>query len=242
MKLINLPNIITCCNLLCGCTAVFFGLHGQMDAACLCIVAGAVFDFFDGMAARALGISGPIGKELDSLADMISFGFAPSVLTYQIFLHIDGGLASYSTWAFLLSAVMAAFSALRLAKFNCDERQHLSFIGLPTPANALFWIGMTYIVRIDAVSSFIQANAHACGYALGLLIAVMCFLLICELPMFSLKIKPGHMSWGENKVRYSFIILAVLILAVFAIIGQLAASLAVIILLYIIFSCLSAKK
>lgn len=213
-----------------------------MDAACLCIVLGAVFDFFDGMTARALGISGPIGKELDSLADMISFGFAPSVLAYQIFMHIDEDLAPYSWAAFLLAAIMAAFSALRLAKFNCDERQHLSFIGLPTPANALFWIGFTYVVRIDTVLEFIQTHAYGCGFTFGLLLFAMSYMLICELPMFSLKIKPGHMSWAENKVRYSFLILTVAILAAFACLGQLAASLSVIILLYILFSCVAAKK
>lgn len=243
MKLINIPNIITCCNLLCGCMAVFFGIHGQMDFACLCIVAGAVFDFFDGMTARALGISGPIGKELDSLADMVSFGFAPAVLAYQIIVFAEGGnLGEFAWMAFLITAIMAAFSALRLAKFNCDERQHLSFIGLPTPANALFWIGLTYIIRIDSVITFTQNHAYACGVALGLLLVAMSVLLICELPMFSLKIKPGHMSWAENKVRYSFLIITALILACFAIIGQLAASLAVIILLYIVSSCFAAKK
>lgn len=242
MKLINLPNIITCCNLLCGSMAIFFGLHGQLDLACLCIVMGAVFDFFDGMAARALHISGPVGKELDSLADMVSFGLAPSVLAYQVIVFLEGGSLGTIAWfAFLMTAIMAAFSALRLAKFNCDERQHLSFIGLPTPANALFWIGLTYITRIDAVCGFIQAHAYGCGICFGLLLAVMSVLLICELPMFSLKIKPGHMSWAENKVRYSFLIVSVFILVASAILGQLAASLAPIILLYILLSCFSRQ-
>lgn len=242
MKLINLPNIITCCNLLCGSMAIFFGLYGQVDLACLCIVMGAVFDFFDGMAARALHISGPVGKELDSLADMVSFGLAPSVLAYQIMLFCEGPASvCVSAAAFGGCCLMAAFSALRLAKFNCDERQSLSFIGLPTPANALFWIGLTYLVRIDAVSNFIQAHALGCGWCFGALLLVMSVLLICELPMFSLKIKPGHMSWAENKVRYSFLIVTVLVLIASSVLGQLAASLAPIILLYILLSCFSRQ-
>lgn len=222
--------------------AIFFGLHGQLDLACLCIVMGAVFDFFDGMAARALHISGPIGKELDSLADMVSFGLAPSVLAYHIMSFLDGPSSIWvSAMAFGCCSLMAAFSALRLAKFNCDERQTLSFIGLPTPANALFWIGLTYLVRIDAVASFIQEHAFGCGWCFGVLLFVMSVLLICELPMFSLKIKPGHMSWAENKVRYSFLVVTLLILVASAVLGQVAASLAPIILLYILMSCFSRQ-
>lgn len=237
MKLINIPNIITCCNLLCGSMAIFFGFHGQVDLACLCIILGAVFDFFDGMAARALHISGPIGKELDSLADMVSFGLAPSVLAYQLIFDFDGPSPIWvSAMAFGCCCLMAAFSALRLAKFNCDERQSLSFIGLPTPANAIFWIGLTYLVHIDAVSNFIQEHALSCGWCFGVLLIVMSVLLICELPMFSLKIKPGHMSWAENKLRYTFLILTFVIIICSVVIGQAAASLALIILLYIIMS------
>lgn len=239
MKLINLPNIITCCNLLCGCMAIFFGLHGQVESACVCIILGAVFDFFDGMTARALHISGPIGKELDSLADMVTFGVAPAVLAFGIGEYIEGLYSQdVSSWFFLMCCIIAAFSALRLAKFNCDERQSLSFIGLPTPANAIFWIGMTFIVRLEAVNPFILAHAHGCGFCFGILIVVMSILLISELPMFSLKIKPGHNSFAENKARYIFLALVALILIGSACLGldYLYASAAPIILLYIITS------
>ncbi|MBO7379004.1 MAG: CDP-diacylglycerol--serine O-phosphatidyltransferase [Bacteroidales bacterium] len=234
MKLINLPNIITCCNLLCGCMAVFFGLNGEVGTASLYIILGAVFDFFDGMAARLLNISGPIGKELDSLADMVTFGVAPSVLCYQI-------LGSYTLpygWLPLLAFVMAAFSALRLAKFNCDERQSLSFIGLPTPANALLWIGFIHLNAIGLIHEALNGWYYLAAMFL------LSWLLISEVPMFSLKIKSGHMGWAENKVRYSFLAACVAIFAVTAIAGPeyFKASPAYIILLYIILSAVSAKK
>ena len=173
-------------------------------------------------------ISGPIGKELDSLADVVSFGIAPSVLC----LHILGTHAVPFSWFPLLAFIMAAFSALRLAKFNIDERQTLSFIGLPTPANAIFWIGLTYLNEIPAVH-------QALGGTVYFLIMLICsFLLICELPMFSLKLKPGHNSFGENKARYILIASSVIILLVSWFLGfsYFAASPALIILLYLLLS------
>ena len=146
----HIPNTITCCNLISGCIATFYAFQNEFELALLFIIIGAVFDFFDGMTARLLGVSSdffdgmtarllgvssPIGKELDSLADDITFGFAPSAIIF-------GYLCSFHTHIFILpflAFIMAAFSALRLAKFNLDERQALGFIGLPTPANALFW-------------------------------------------------------------------------------------------------------
>ena len=127
--------MITCCNLISGCIATFFAFQWNFSLALLFIVIGAVFDFFDGMTARLLHVSSPIGKELDSLADVITFGFAPSAILFSF-------LCSFHQHLFFLpfaAFIMAAFSALRLAKFNLDERQTTSFIGLPTPANALFW-------------------------------------------------------------------------------------------------------
>lgn len=239
MKLINIPNIITCCNVLCGCMAIFFGFQGELGLACIFIIAGAVFDFFDGMTARALHISSPVGKELDSLADMVSFGIAPSILAYQITRSVYGPEPNYLD--FFLAMLMAAFSALRLAKFNCDERQSLSFIGLPTPANALFWIGMTYVVKIEAVQTFLSSmNPELFGALWLVLVLALSIMLICELPMFSLKIKPGHMGWAENKLRYTFLVLTVAIIVGAVVIGQAAASLAFIILLYIIMSIIGA--
>ena len=130
--------MITCCNLVSGCVATWFAFDGCYHEALLFIIIGAVFDFFDGMTARLLHVSSPIGKELDSLADVITFGFAPSAMAFSFLnsFHIHQPLVPF------LAFVMAAFSALRLAKFNLDERQAMGFIGLPTPANALFWGGL----------------------------------------------------------------------------------------------------
>ena len=135
MKLLNIPNIITCLNLISGCIATYWAFQGDYRMALLFIVIGAVFDFFDGMVARLLHISSPIGKELDSLADDITFGFAPSAIIFSFLSPLTSNLSPLTPY---LAFILAAFSALRLAKFNLDERQALGFIGLPTPANALF--------------------------------------------------------------------------------------------------------
>jgi len=240
MKLINLPNIITSCNLLCGCFAIVAGLNGLVGMACVLIILGAAFDFFDGMTARALHISGPIGKELDSLADCVTFGVAPAVLCYHIlgtFIADLGGVDSITDNFPSIAFLMAAFSALRLAKFNCDERQSLSFIGMPTPANALLWIGMIYLNQVPAIHDIPYMGLIILG-----LMLLCCYLLICELPMFSLKIKPGHMAWAENKVRYTFLVLCVCIIIASAVMGCLMASFAPIIILYIVFSILDNVK
>lgn len=229
MKLINIPNLITCGNLLCGCMAIVNGLYGYVDMCCLLIILGAVFDFFDGMTARALHISGPIGKELDSLADCVTFGVAPSVLCFHICLNIFDMSFSVA----MLSFVMAAFSALRLAKFNCDERQTTSFIGLPTPANALFWIGFNYMCMMPSIGEVLN------GWIVLATMCVMSWFLISELPMFSLKLKPGHNGFHENWARYVFLGLVVVLGAVFAFLGQFSALPAAIILLYVIMSVIN---
>ena len=178
----HIPNTITCCNLISGCIATYFAFMGIYYLALLFIVIGAVFDFFDGMVARLLHVSSPIGKELDSLADDITFGFAPSaiIFSYLSSFHIHAPFVPF------LAFVMAAFSALRLAKFNLDERQALGFIGLPTPANALFWgsliVGLyQYEVSFEGLEWIILIGTF-----------VSCYLLIAEIPMFALKFK----HWG----------------------------------------------
>ena len=132
----HIPNAITCCNLLSGCVATMYAFEGMYPFAFAFIIAGAVFDFFDGLTARALKVSSPIGKELDSLADVITFGFAPSAMAYSWLRECaDANLDMFVAFIIPFAAfLMAAFSALRLAKFNVDERQTSSFIGLPTPA------------------------------------------------------------------------------------------------------------
>lgn len=201
----HIPNTITCCNLLSGCVAIVCALTGNPVWALTWIIIGAVFDFFDGMSARLLGVSSPIGKELDSLADDITFGVAPaSILFYQLgvinypdFLEPLRGILPFFAY------LMAAFSALRLAKFNLDERQTTTFIGLPTPANALFWGAFV-----------VWAPSWAENYAWSVwvmmaLILVSCWLLICEVPMFALKFK--HWGWKGNELKYGFAAVSVAI-------------------------------
>jgi len=229
--LLNFPNALTCCNLICGCMATGAAFHGHFEWALVMIILGAVFDFFDGMAARALGISSPIGKELDSLADVVTFGVAPSAMIFQLF-----GFVEYPEWMLPVAQYMpytafllAAFSALRLAKFNLDDRQTTSFIGLPTPANALFW-GSLIVGQLSFLASP-RFNA----LFLFLFLLMFCFLLIAEIPLFSLKFK--DLSWEHNKVKLIFIIGA----AVIAALVMDPSAIALIILWYIALSMISWK-
>ena len=229
--LLNFPNALTCCNLICGCMATGAAFHGHFEWALLMIILGAVFDFFDGMAARALGISSPIGKELDSLADVVTFGVAPSAMLFQLF-----GLVQYPEWLQPLmpympytAFIMAAFSALRLAKFNLDDRQTTSFIGLPTPANALFW-GSLIVGQLPFLASH-RFNA----VFLFLFVLMFSFFLIAEIPLFALKFK--NLSWQDNRVKYIFLAGCIVLLLLF----MDATALACIILWYIALSLLSWK-
>ncbi len=221
----HIPNTITCCNLISGCIATYFAFMGDFHLALLFIVVGAVFDFFDGMVARLLHVSSPIGKELDSLADDITFGFAPSaiIFSYLCTFHIHAPFVPF------LAFVMAAFSALRLAKFNLDERQALGFIGLPTPANALFWGSL--IVGLD------QYEVEFEGLEWVILIGtfISCYLLIAEIPMFALKFK--HWGWKDNEIKYIFLLSCIPLLLFLGIIG-----LAAVIAWYVILSMVTMKK
>ena len=214
----HIPNTITCLNLISGCIATYFAFLADYPMALLFIVIGAVFDFFDGMSARLLHVSSPIGKELDSLADDITFGFAPSAIVFSF-------LSSYHVHLLFvpfLAFVMAAFSALRLAKFNLDERQTLGFIGLPTPANALFWGSL-----IVSAGDWLQSSPYLYyGVVCGIFISS--YLLVSEIPMFALKFKTW--GWKGNEVKYIFLLtcipLLLLPLLLFGSIGGLAAIIA----------------
>jgi len=194
--------------------------------ALLFIVIGAVFDFFDGMVARLLHVSSPIGKELDSLADDITFGFAPSAIVFE-YLRPETELLPFIVF------IMSAFSALRLAKFNLDERQALGFIGLPTPANALFWGSL-----IAGAGEWMK-TAPFVGPNLSLVILagvfISCYLLVAEIPMFALKFK--HWGWKGNEIKYLFILSCIPLLLLLGITG-----LAAIIAWYIILSVATTKK
>lgn len=227
----HIPNMITCCNLLSGCVAAVFAFQGVYTVAFACIIMGAVFDFFDGLTARALKVSSPIGKELDSLADVITFGLAPATMAYSWLCecasaHLDMLVASAMPFAAFL---LVAFSALRLAKFNVDERQTSSFIGLPTPANALFWGGLV-------IGSHDVVVAQPYGWVLVLvLIVLFSWLLVAEIPMFSLKFK--NLSWKSNRIAYTFLLVSLVLLVVLGW-GGLSA----VIGWYIILSLLTQKR
>ena len=199
-----------------GCVATWLAFQGRYHEALLAIVVGAVFDFFDGMTARLLHVSSPIGKELDSLADVITFGFAPSAIVFSFLctFHIHVLLVPF------LAFVMAAFSALRLAKFNIDERQTLGFIGLPTPANALFWGGL--IAWIDWQRWFEPYHLPAyIIYIILALLALSCYLLVSEIPMFALKFKTW--GWRGNEVKYIFVLTCIPLLLILGTLGAAVA-------------------
>ena len=221
----HIPNTITCCNLIAGCIATWFAFESDFTMALLFIVIGAVFDFFDGMVARLLHVSSPIGKELDSLADDITFGFAPSaiVFSYLCTFHIHLPFIPF------LAFIMAAFSALRLAKFNLDERQALGFIGLPTPANALFWGSLVLGLQ--------EYNIYFEGMEWAVLVGtfISSYLLIAEIPMFALKFKTW--GWKGNEIKYIFILSCIPLLLLLKVSGFAA-----IIAWYVILSVATNKK
>lgn len=225
----HIPNTITCCNLICGCVATGFAFNGDYRSAFLFIILGAVFDFFDGFAARLLHVSSAIGKELDSLADDITFGFAPATIVYSLlcdYLPFEWWWLAYG--AFLI----AAFSALRLAKFNLDERQSLGFIGLPTPANALFWGALA--LQLDGMTFPASHSLYIAG-AIALGVVFSCWILVSEVPMFALKFK--QYGWKGNELRYSFVGVSALLLAVLGWAGFSA-----VVVLYVILSVLTQKN
>ena len=216
----HIPNTITCLNLISGCIATYWAFQGNYELALLFIVIGAVFDFFDGMVARLLHVSSPIGKELDSLADDITFGFAPSAIVFSFLVPLTSHLSPLTPY---LAFIMAAFSALRLAKFNLDERQAMGFIGLPTPANALFW-GSLIVGMGDKMTSLPYAE-----YAILVGIFISSWLLVAEIPMFALKFKTW--GWKGNEVKFIFLITCIPLLLLLEVSG-----LAAIIAWYVILS------
>ena len=204
----HIPNGLTCCNLICGCVATFFAFQADYAAAALFIVVVAVFDFFDGFAARLLGVSSPIGKELDSLADDITFGFAPAAIVFSLLRAQAGDFppSAFTTLLPFFAFLIAAFSALRLAKFNLDERQTMGFIGLPTPANALFWASLALLIGEGGEQpAFLP-------WLLLALVLLSCWLLVSEVPMFALKFK--HYGLQGNEVRYGFLLFSAATLVV----------------------------
>lgn len=227
-----IPNTITCLNLVSGCVASVMALEGNLMYAVVWIILAAVFDFFDGFAARLLKAFSPIGKELDSLADVVSFGVAPGMILFVLLSWLAptlplGGLNEYIPyWAF----VIPAFSGLRLAKFNIDERQTTSFIGLPVPAHALFWSSLGY-----SIQPFLPQGGVALLVGLMALALVTSLLLVSGVPMFSLKIK--SLAWKGNELRYILVACAVIFVSIWGFLG-----IAGTILLYVLLSIFNGRR
>jgi CDP-diacylglycerol--serine O-phosphatidyltransferase len=225
IKLFTVPNIITLCNLLCGCFSIVASLVvGDFTLALIFILASAVCDFFDGFTARLLKQYSDIGVQLDSLADMVSFGVAPSAVMYAFACQAPTLFELNDVVAHIIVYVpfiMAAFSALRLAKFNIDETQHETFEGLPTPANALFCASFVYA----AISSGKAVEVEW----IALISVVMAALLVSPIRMFSFKLK--SFGWQQNKSLYIFLVLSLVALLTLGVYSVL-----VIIGLYIVIS------
>ena len=225
----HIPNTITLFNLFCGIIASVQGIYGQYQSALYFMIAAALFDFCDGLVARLLGAYSPLGKELDSLADMISFGLAPTLMvlsfttsTYQPY-YIAAKESGESTYLYslimLLPLLLAACSALRLAKFNIDTRQTHNFIGLATPASGMMIGGlMASLKEFDIINKFFYSNA----YVLVIATIITALLLVSNIPMFSFKFK--NLKWKENKIRFIFIIVSALFAITYLLCGLFSLS------------------
>ena len=224
----NVPNTITCLNLLSGCIATVFAFHydtlyGSLrgyEMAFIFIGAATLFDFCDGLAARLLHAYSALGKELDSLSDLVSFGLAPATLIYSTMAANDAG------WLAYLAFIVTVFGALRLAKFNIDDRQTSSFIGLPIPSNAIFWIGWI---------AWVNQHGYPGSLVMVLLILALSLLMTSRMRMFSLKVKT--LDWRSNVRRYALLLGAVLFLIVEGLSGFAWS-----IVLYIVLSATARKN
>lgn len=235
----HIPNILTSMNILSGCVASVMAFEGNYLWVAIWVIIAAIFDFFDGFSARMLKAYSPIGKELDSLADMVSFGLAPALAVFH-FLSYNNTIGSPT---FIIadsqfhikeiipyvSFLLVIFSGLRLAKFNVDERQSTSFIGLPTPANALFWISFCF--GVNRLDEFTQLSLF---YPTIILIIVFSLLMTSEIPMFSLKV--SGLKLKGNELRYLLIVFMVAAVIFWGVFGISAG-----IIFYIILSAISWK-
>lgn len=220
----HIPNSITLLNLLCGILSIYTLYSTEsLIIPSLFIIIGALLDFCDGLAARLLKAYSDIGKELDSLADVVTFGVAPSLILVDLlqeFYAYNSLLSSYSLVAYI-PLLMALMSAYRLAKFNIDQRQTTGFIGLPTPANALIWLSLPVIYYLETTKTHLWGlNIPQFYYTLTALLLnpilmilgsiLMSFLLVAELPLFALKFK--NLKWKDNKEKFIFLIIAILLI------------------------------
>ena len=227
----SIPYTLTCLNLFSGCIACVMAFEANYNLALAFIILSAVFDFFDGMMARLLNAHSPIGKDLDSLADDVSFGVAPSLIVFSLFkeMHYPASMEFIAPYMPYTAFLISVFSALRLAKFNNDTRQTSSFIGVPVPANALFWASL-----VAGIHPILISESFNPLYLLAL-VCLFSWLLVSEIPMFSLKFK--SLSWKDNKVSFSFLIISIPLLVFLKVSGFAA-----VIVWYILLSLLTGKR
>lgn len=230
------PNLITLLNLASGVVGVYFAFANEIQIALLLMVVGAIFDFFDGFAARILKVSGELGKQLDSLADLITFGLLPGVMVFavqrELVFDSVGGFNQLSPlqWYYILVPILIPiFSALRLGKFNIDTRQTSSFIGVPTPANALFFASFMWSIQYSDFSNLLAHPILIQG-----LVILFSILMISEIPLFALKFK--NFKWKGNEIRFIFLAISLILLIWLQIPG-----ISVIILIYILLSIITRK-
>lgn len=204
----HLPNAITSGNLLCGCLGIIECFSGSLQTATIYILVAAVFDFFDGFVARAVKANSAMGKELDSLADCVSFGALPGFLLYKLMQNATN-LPAENHWIIYTALLIPVFSALRLAKFNIDTRQSDSFIGVPTPADAMLIGSFPWLIAGGTFFAPLLQNV----YVLVGVAIVMSYLMMAELPLIALKFK--NFSWGNNQYIYILVGTSILLIALF---------------------------
>ncbi|WP_282073711.1 CDP-alcohol phosphatidyltransferase family protein [Polaribacter atrinae] len=206
----HIPNLITLGNLFCGTVATIFAVEGDFVYAGLFVVLGILFDFFDGFAARLLNVSGELGKQLDSLADMVTSGVVPGIIVYKLLIANNSGLTDFNEQSYVpyLGLLLTLGACYRLAKFNIDTRQSDSFIGLPTPAMSLFIISLPLIQEYSTVA-FAQ-ELIASNYFLIAVTLILTYLMNAELPLFSLKFK--DYSFKKNIIVYSFLFASLILI------------------------------
>jgi CDP-diacylglycerol---serine O-phosphatidyltransferase len=223
----HIPNAITSLNLFAGCLALYFAFHDKLVYTAYLVAVAAIFDFLDGMLARVLGAYSEIGKQLDSLADMVSFGVVPGVIMFMLLQKSGDTIFGFpAETAAFFGFLITIFSALRLAKFNIDTRQTTSFIGLPTPACTIFVASLPLIlVHGDIIHYEIILNP----IVLVSLTVILSYLLIAELPLFALKF--SNLSWQDNSLRFIFLILSLILVVLLKF-----AAIPLIIVLYVLLS------
>jgi CDP-diacylglycerol---serine O-phosphatidyltransferase len=231
----HLANFTTLLNMFCGIAAIWLAMHGHIEWACYAVIAGAVFDFFDGLVARALKTSTELGKQLDSLSDVVTFGAAPSLMLAFIVekILLEKGMADTLTLLIAVSPLFlnTLFAGLRLAKFNLDTRQSENFIGLPSPANGIFFISLAWLIATNQEVYIFMSQHYYLFYVFSILFS---FLMVSEFPLFGFKVK--QYQWKGNEPKIIFLLVCISIVLLSGISG-----LSLCIILYIITSIVAKK-